>query len=53
MISHQLSAAAACDRIMVLDEGKLVQEGRHKDLIEIDGVYKSLWDREKAVEKIS
>ncbi len=53
MISHQLSAAAACDRIMVLDQGKLVQEGTHKDLIEINGIYKNLWDREQAVEKIS
>ena len=52
MISHQLSAAAACDRILVLNEGQLVQEGKHESLIKIEGIYKKLWEREKAVEKI-
>ncbi len=52
MISHQLSAAAACDRILVLNEGQLVQEGKHESLINVEGIYKKLWEREKAVEKI-
>ncbi len=52
MISHQLSAAAACDRILVLNEGQLVQEGNHESLIKINGLYKKLWEREKAVEEI-
>ncbi len=52
MISHQLSAAAACDRIIVMDEGKLVQEGSHKKLISENGLYKRLWEREQAVEQI-
>jgi len=52
MISHQLSAAAACDRILVMNEGKIVQEGTHQNLINKDGLYKSMWEREKAKEKI-
>ncbi len=52
MISHQLSAAAACDRILVLNEGKLVQEGTHENLIKINGIYKNLWERQKASEVI-
>ena len=52
MISHQLSAAAACDRILVMNEGKIVQEGTHQNLINKDGLYKSMWEREKATEKI-
>ncbi|ABX08621.1 ABC transporter ATP-binding protein [Prochlorococcus marinus] len=52
MISHQLSAAAACDRILVLNEGKLEQEGTHIDLIKLDGLYKNLWEREKAAESL-
>ena len=52
MISHQLSAAAACDRILVLNEGKLVQEGTHENLIKINGIYKNLWERQKASEAI-
>ncbi len=52
MISHQLSAAAACDRILVMNNGKIVQEGTHQFLIKNDGLYKSMWEREKAKEQI-
>ena len=52
MISHQLSAAAACDRILVMNDGKIVQEGTHQYLIKKDGLYKSMWEREKAKEQI-
>ncbi len=52
MISHQLSAAAACDRILVLENGKLVEEGNHNQLIMKDGAYSRLWEREKAVEQL-
>ena len=52
MISHQLSAAAACDRILVMNDGKIVQEGTHQKLINKDGLYKSMWEREKAKEQI-
>jgi ATP-binding cassette, subfamily B, multidrug efflux pump len=48
MISHQLSAAAACDRILVLEAGRLVQQGSHPDLLDQRGTYRRLWDREKA-----
>mgnify|MGYP001318396025 FL=1 len=49
MISHQLSVAATCDRVLVMDKGKIIQEGVHKDLIKKDGLYKNLWVRELAV----
>ncbi len=52
MISHQLSAAAACDRILVMNDGKIVQEGTHQNLINKEGLYKSMWEREKAKEQI-
>ncbi len=52
MISHQLSAAAACDRILVMNEGKIIQEGTHQYLINQVGIYKSMWEREKAAERI-
>jgi len=52
MISHQLSAAASCDRILVMQEGRIVQEGTHKDLIMKEGLYKSMWEREKAKEQL-
>ena len=52
MISHQLSAAAACDRILVIEQGTLVQQGHHRDLVAIDGPYKRLWEREQASERL-
>ena len=48
LISHQLSAAAACDRILVIEGGHLVQEGRHGDLLDVPGTYRRLWEREQA-----
>ena len=52
MISHQLSVAATCDRVLVMDKGKIVQEGVHKDLITKKGLYKKLWERELATNNI-
>jgi ATP-binding cassette subfamily B protein len=48
LISHQLSAAAACDRIVVMEEGRIVQEGRHQELVAMEGTYRRLWEREQA-----
>ena len=42
-ISHQLSAAAQADRILVMDSGKIVQGGTHNQLLATEGLYRSLW----------
>jgi len=52
MISHQLSAAAACDRILVMERGRLVQQGHHNELITVKGPDRSLWEREQAAERL-
>ena len=52
MISHQLSVAATCDRVFVMDKGKIVQEGKHKNLVKEKGLYKKLWERELATKII-
>ena len=52
MISHQLSVAATCDRVLVMDKGKIIQEGTHIDLINKKGLYKKLWERELAVKSL-
>ncbi len=43
VIAHRLSTIAKLDRIIVLDEGKIVEQGSHKELIEKNGVYAMLW----------
>ncbi len=44
VIAHRLSTVMQMDRILVLDGGKVVDEGTHADLIERDGLYQSLWN---------
>lgn len=44
LISHRLSSCRFCDKIIVINEGKIVQEGNHNDLINnTDGLYYKLW----------
>ena len=47
------SAAAACDRILVLENGQLVQQGHHNELLRQGGTYRRLWEREQAEEQLS
>jgi ATP-binding cassette subfamily B protein len=42
-IAHRLSTAEAADRILVFDDGRLVQDGNHEELAAQDGVYRSLY----------
>ncbi|MGF1497982.1 MAG: ABC transporter ATP-binding protein [Elainellaceae cyanobacterium] len=43
-ITHQMSAAASADRIFVMDQGRIVQKGRHEELLVQPGRYQSLWE---------
>jgi ATP-binding cassette subfamily B protein len=43
-IAHRLSTAARADRVLVLEEGVLVEDGRHADLVDAGGVYARLYD---------
>ena len=45
-IAHRLSTIAAMDRLVVLDKGKIVEEGSHSDLLRSGGLYSSLWNHQ-------
>jgi len=45
-IAHRLSTIAALDRLVVMDRGRIVEEGRHEDLIARAGLYAQLWARQ-------
>lgn len=46
VIAHRLSTIQKMDRIIVLEDGKIVEEGTHKELIEKEGNYADLWNHQ-------
>ena len=44
MIAHRLSTVIDADKILVIDNGKIIEEGKHTDLINMNGHYKKLWE---------
>jgi len=43
VMTHRLRVAQEADRIVVLDEGRVVEEGSHAELLEAGGLYARLW----------
>jgi len=45
-IAHRLSTIAAMDKLIVFDQGKIVEQGTHQQLIALNGVYAKLWSHQ-------
>lgn len=51
IISHRISTLSEADIILVLENGKLVQSGKHEELIRRDGLYKRVWEIQNSLEE--
>ncbi len=51
VIAHRLSTIVHADLILVLEKGHLIEQGTHADLMAADGLYASMWNRQRQAEK--
>jgi ATP-binding cassette subfamily B protein len=52
LISHRISTVKNCDRIFVLSEGSIAEEGTHEDLLQLDGLYADLYHKQLLEDEI-
>ncbi|WP_218689902.1 ABC transporter ATP-binding protein [Psychrobacter sp. BF1] len=45
-IAHRLSTIAALDRLVVMDQGRIIEQGSHEELLNMNGIYAGLWHRQ-------
>ncbi|MEM9355526.1 MAG: ABC transporter ATP-binding protein/permease [Pseudomonadota bacterium] len=51
VIAHRLSTIVHADKILVLEKGVLVEQGTHSELMQLDGLYSSLWQQQQKAEE--
>lgn len=49
-VTHRLASVVHVDRVFVMDQGRLVEEGSHRELLARDGKYRELWDKQSGLE---
>ena len=47
IISHRLSSISGVDNIVVMENGRLIQQGKHNSLMQKSGLYKEMWEKQK------
>jgi ATP-binding cassette subfamily B multidrug efflux pump len=53
IISHRVSSAKLANKIIVLQDGEMVEEGTHETLVAKEGAYKELYEKQMQVEEVS
>lgn len=51
LVAHRLSTVVYCDTIFVLDKGRVIESGSHRELLERNGQYASLWDLQSQIKQ--
>ncbi len=44
VVAHRLTTAASADRVLVMDQGRVVEDGTHAELLALDGYYSRMWE---------
>jgi len=44
IVAHRLSTIINCDKIFVFDKGKIIEQGTHEQLLNLNGYYKNMWN---------
>lgn len=53
IIAHRISSVQRADKIIVLDKAQIAEQGTHKQLLKIGGIYKDIYEKQQLEEKIS
>ena len=51
-MSHRVSSAKNADQIIILDEGRIIQQGSHNQLVNQEGYYKELYEKQLSEKEV-